>query len=130
MPNQTRRLIPAQIQADRDAFAALQTLAGYAPANPAYALTAVAAVQASLNDAQRAEAQAVAAAAAARDDAVAKEWEFHDLMLGVKDQVIAQFGKNSNEVQAVGLKKKSEYSRPKARAKKEAAPGEGTVAKT
>jgi hypothetical protein len=54
--------------------------------------------QASLNAAQQAEAQAVAAAAAARDNAVAKEWEFHDLMLGVKDQIIAQFGKNSNEV--------------------------------
>jgi hypothetical protein len=39
-------------------------------------------------------------------------------MLGVKDQVIAQFGKDSNEVQAVGLKKKSEYSRPQRRAKK------------
>lgn len=130
MPDQSKRLRPAQIQEDRDAFAALQTVTGYAPANPSYALTAVTAAQASLNAAQQAEAQAVAAAAAARDDAVAKEWEFHDLMLGVKDQIIAQFGKSSNEVQAVGLKKKSEYSRPKARAKKEAAPGEGTVAKT
>ncbi len=130
MPNQTRRLTPAQIQADRDAFAALQAVTGYAPANPAYAMTAITGAQASLASAQRAEAQAAAAAAAARDDAVAKEWEFHDLMLGVKDQIIAQFGKSSNEVQAVGLKKKSEYSRPKARAKKEAAPVEGTAAKT
>ncbi len=120
MPNQAKRLRPAQIQEDRDAFAALQTVAGYAPANPAYALTAVATAQASLNDAQRAEAQAVAAAAAARDDAVAKEWEFHELMLRAKDQIIAQFGKNSNEVQAVGLKKKSEYKRPQRSAKKSA----------
>lgn len=130
MPDQSKRLRPAQIQEDRDAFAALQTVAGYAPANPSYALTVVTAAQASLNAAQQAEAQAAAAAAAARDDAVAREWEFHDLMLGVKDQIIAQFGKSSNEVQAVGLKKKSEYSRPKARAKKEDAPGDGTVAKT
>jgi hypothetical protein len=50
---------------------------------------------------------------------VAGEWEFHNLMLGVKDQVIAQFGKDSTQVQAVGLKRKSEYSRPQRRAKQE-----------
>lgn len=122
MPDQTRRLSPPQIQADRDAFAALQAIAGYAPANPAYALAAIAAARASLDGAQQAETQADAAAAAARDSAVAREWEFHNLMLGAKDQIIAQFGKDSNEVQAVGLKRKSEYSRPKPRAKKESAP--------
>jgi hypothetical protein len=118
MPDQSRRLKPSLIQADKDAFAALQAVTGYAPANPAYALTAITTAQSSLTAAQQAEAQAVAAAAAARDDAVAKEWAFHNLMLGAKDQIIAQFGKDSNEVQAVGLKKKSEYSRPKPRAAK------------
>ena len=122
MPDQNRRLNPAQIQADRDAFAALQAIAGYAPANGAYAMTAIAAARASLDGAQQAETQTAAAAAAARDSAVAREWEFHNLMLGAKDQIIAQFGKDSNEVQAVGLKRKSEYSRPKPRAKKESAP--------
>jgi hypothetical protein len=130
MPDQSKRLRPAQIQEDRDAFAALQSVSGYAPANPSYALTAITAAQASLNAAQQAESQAAAAAASARDNAVAQEWAFHNMMLGVKDQVRAQFGKDSNEVQAIGLKKKSEYSRPKARAKKEGAPGEGTVSKT
>jgi hypothetical protein len=101
----------------------LQTVAGYAPANPAYALTAVTAAQSSLNAAQQAEAQAVAAAAAARDDAVAQEWAFHNLMLGVKDQIRAQFGKDSNEVQAIGLKRRSEYKRPTSRPKKESTPG-------
>ncbi|HEY0376994.1 MAG TPA: hypothetical protein VGC87_08560 [Pyrinomonadaceae bacterium] len=122
MPDQSRRLSPAQIQADRDAFAALQAVAGYAPANPAYALTAITAARTNLDGAQAAETQTAAAAAAARDGAVAREWEFHNLMLSVKDQIIAQFGKDSNEVQAVGLKRKSEYNRPKARAKKGSAP--------
>ena len=36
-------------------------------------------------------------------------------MLGAKDQVTAQFGRNSNEVQALKLKKTSEY---KARTRK------------
>lgn len=122
MANQATRLKPSLIQADRDAFAALQAIAGYAPANAAYALTAIMAARTSLDGAQQAETQTAAAAAAARDDAVAREWEFHNLMLGVKDQVRAQFGKDSNEVQAIGLKRKSEYSRPKARAKKESTP--------
>jgi DNA-binding GntR family transcriptional regulator len=117
MPNQATRLRPAQIQTDRDAFAALKVVTGYAPANPAYALTTITAAEASLAVAQQAEAQAAAAAAAARDNATAREWEFHNLMLGAKDQIIAQFGKDSNEVQALGLKKKSEYSRPKPRPK-------------
>jgi hypothetical protein len=121
MPDQSKRLKLSQIQADRDAFAALQAVTGYAPANPAYALAAVTASHAGLAAAQVAETQANAAAAAARDDAVAKEWEFHNLMMGTKNQVIAQFGEDSNEVQAIGLKKKSEYSRPKPRAKKEGA---------
>lgn len=121
MVNQTTRVRPAQIQMDKDSFAALQAITGYAPANPAYALAAITAAQASLAAAQAAEAQADAAAAAARDNAVAREWEFHDLMLRAKDQIVAQFGKDSNEVQAIGLKKKSEYSRPKPRAKKEGA---------
>jgi hypothetical protein len=36
-------------------------------------------------------------------------------MLGVKDQVVAQFGRDSNEVQALGLKKASERKKPQRR---------------
>ena len=49
---------------------------------------------------------------AARDVVNAKERAFHNAMLGTKKQVVAQFGENSDEVQAVGLKKKSEYKSP------------------
>jgi hypothetical protein len=58
---------------------------------------------------QAEEAQTAAAAAAARDNAAGKEWNFHNLMLGVKDQVTAQFGRSSNQVQSLGRKKESEY---------------------
>jgi hypothetical protein len=40
------------------------------------------------------------------------ERDFHNAILGAKDQVKAQFGKDSNELQALGLKKASEYKRP------------------
>lgn len=112
MNNRTKRLRPAQIEADRASFAALQGVVDYSPANPAYSTGAITRMYEEMQSAQRAEAQAEAALAAARDNAVAKEWAFHDSVLGSKDQVVAQFGRNSNEVQALGLKKASEYKAP------------------
>jgi hypothetical protein len=53
-----------------------------------------------LRSAQRAKVNAQNALAAARDAAVAAEWEFHNMILGVKDQVIAQYGKDSDQVQS------------------------------
>ena len=117
MANENKRLRPAQIEADRASFAALQAVAGYAPANQAYALAKVTEAEAAVRAAQAAEAQAEAALASARDAAVASEWEFHNLMIGAKDQVMAQFGRDSNEVQAVGRKKASERKAPARRAK-------------
>jgi hypothetical protein len=99
------------LEADRSSFAALQGIGGYAPVNQAFALAKIGAAREALQSAQAAEAQA-AALAAARDNAVAAEWEFHNLILGAKDQVVAQFGRDSNEVQALGLKKASERKAP------------------
>ena len=112
--DESKRLNQATLEADKNAFAALQTVTGYAPVNPMFALSAISAAQAALAAAQAAESQAAAALASARDDAVAREWAFHNLMLGAKDQVVAQFGRDSNEVQAVGRKKASEF-KPRAR---------------
>ena len=107
--DETKRLNPSVLETDKASFAALQAIANYAPANQAYTTTAIAAAHAELVAAQAAEAQTAAAAAAARDNAAAKEWNFHNLVLGAKDQVTAQFGRDSNEVQALGRKKASEY---------------------
>lgn len=119
--NQSKRLPPVKIEADENGFAALQAIPDYTPINPAYSLKAVGGVHAELEGLRQREAQAAMAAAAARTHAVAKEWEFHNLMLGVKEQIIAQFGKDSKEVQALGLKRKSEYKSPRRRG---APPGE------
>lgn len=110
--NETRRLTPEVIEADRNSLASLQAITNYQPANPSFSAAALTTALSTLNNAQRAETQAVAAAASARDAAVKSEWEFHNLVLGMRDQVIAQFGRDSNEVQAVGLKKVSEHKRP------------------
>ena len=50
---------------------------------------------------------------AKRDASAAAEQAFHEAMQGVKDQVVAQYGKNSDEVASLGLKKRTEYKRPK-----------------
>ena len=110
--NQSRRLSPIKIEADEKGFAALRSITSYTPINPTYSLSALGAAHVELEELRDGEARAVAAAASARDRTVAKEWEFHNLMLGVKEQVIAQFGKDSDEVEALGLKRKSEYKPP------------------
>ncbi len=107
--NQNKRLPAATLQADLEAFAALQAIEDYSPINTSYSLPAVSEAKTQMQSNQTTETQALAAANSARDNATAKEWEFHNLMLGVKDQIKAQFGADSNELQAIGLKKKSEY---------------------
>jgi len=115
--NETKRLAPAQMQADLDAFTALQGITPYTPANAAYSVDAAGAKLESMEDAQNVELAAQNALAAARDASTAAEWEFHNFMLAVKEQVIAQYGKDSDQVQALGLKKKSEYKAPTRKAK-------------
>ncbi len=115
--NQNKRLTPVQLQADLDALTALRSIGGYTPANAAYALQEVENSLTGMKETQEDEVNAQNALATTRDAATAAEWEFHNTMLGVKDQIIAQFGKNSDEVQSLGLKKKSEYKAPKARKK-------------
>ena len=115
--NQNVRVAPAQMQADMDAYTALQGITTYAPANNAYAGTAITAKLDAMKAAQDAESAAQVAMATARDASTAAEWEFHNFMLAVKEQVIAQFGKSSDQVQAMGLKKKSEYKAPARKAK-------------
>jgi hypothetical protein len=65
-----------------------------------------------LKIAQDAEVNAQNALDTARDAANAAEWDFHNALLGAKDQVIAQYGKDSDQIQALGLKKKSERKTP------------------
>lgn len=113
--NQTRRLTPAEIAKDVDIYAAVKDVRGYAPANSDYSLESLAANFTALTTAQVASAQADATAAAKRDDLVTAQWNFHNGILGAKDSVLAQFGPDANEVQAVQLKKKTEY---KSRARK------------
>jgi hypothetical protein len=119
--NEHKRLPPGKLEADENRFTALTSIEGYSPINPSYTLEAVASVHQELQALRNVAVEASTAAARARASATAKEWEFHNLMLGVKEQVIAQFGRDSSEVQMLGLKKKSDYRPPKRKPKEDGA---------
>ena len=110
--DKTRRLSPTILGQDLAAFNALKAIVGYTPANPAYTIANGTGAKTLMDGQQLTEDQAKAAFDAARDNAVTAEWQFHDYMLGAKDQVKAQFGSSSNEIQGLGIKKKSEYDKP------------------
>ena len=110
--DETRRLSDSTLRRGKDALIAIGKAAGYAPVNTDCTLAKLQTSQTSMTDAQTAETEARKALQTAEDNARDAEWGFHNLMLAAKDQIKAQFGSDSNEVQSVGLKKKSEYKRP------------------
>ena|ERR1043165_3177209 len=116
--NHTRTLRPSIVTTDRDSVAAVQGITTYAPANSDYATASLVAAMAEYDAKAAASAQADAAAKAARDDAVAAAHRLHNKVVGMRDSVGAQFGKDSNEFQAVGRKKVTEYKRPARTSKK------------
>lgn len=110
--NQTTRIQAKVLQADEDALVALKAMADYRPANPACQLAALSAQHEAMRTAQDAELRAQHALDAARDAAVAAQWAYHKIILAAKDQVIAQYGPDSDQVASLGLKKKSERRTP------------------
>jgi len=115
--NETKPLKPSIIGEDEAAFNALQKITGYAPNNPNYQITALTQALELRRNKEAASDQAEALAATARDEMVSEQWAFHNLMLGAKDQVKAQFGKDSTQVQELGLKRASDYKSRKPKTK-------------
>lgn len=112
-----RRIDPQIIQADQSALSAVQHLIDYSPVKSEYDVSALTNARGRMEAARLAELHAQNALNAARDAAMAAEWEFHDMILGAKTQVIAQYGSDSDQVSALGLKKKSDRKRPTSRSK-------------
>jgi hypothetical protein len=84
--NETRRIAPSVLQADRDAWAALKTMAGYAPSKAKFSTNTIQSAVDDLLAKRDVEAQKQADLDSARDDATAAEWAFHNAVLGAKDQ--------------------------------------------
>lgn len=104
------RLSRRILQEDRETLAAARALTDYNPVNKDYELEKVEAMFAAMDEKQTTEVQKKADADGASDDAADSERAAHAVILGLKTQVKAQYGENSNEFQSMGMKKKSEYN--------------------
>ncbi|MBD2616483.1 MAG: hypothetical protein RMY62_017775 [Nostoc sp. ZfuVER08] len=110
--NTTRRLRPLLISEDVSSWHGLQTISTYETnRGDASAAKLQQAYQAMLAQ-QQAETEKQTLYRAAADAARLAEWEFHNAVLAMKEVVRGQYGLDSDQAQAVGLKKKSEYKRP------------------
>jgi hypothetical protein len=109
--NTKRRLAPSIISDDETRLDAIRNLPDYAPANAKYTKANLETSDLETIAAQKAEQAAKAAWEAARDVMVMKERQRHTDVLGATDQVAAQYGRNSNEYQSLGLRKKNEARR-------------------
>jgi hypothetical protein len=116
--DQTKPLAAATLADDKSAIDACKEITTYAPQKAEFNQAALDAAQAAVESTDTAYNRAEAAFDTARDNKVAAEWVRHNKVLGMRTQVKAQFGEDSNELQSVGLKKKSEYKKGGKKAKK------------
>ena len=116
-----KRLSPNQLSDIKADFAGLKSIAAYKPVNNDFEVSAIQVVEDSLEDLIMQEAQAIAHLADLRDQIAVKGTEFIQKMKGAAQQIIAQFGDDSAEIQTLGRKRSSERAlgRP-SRAKKPA----------
>jgi hypothetical protein len=110
--NTNRRLSPQVLNQDVDSLNGLKTVADYTTTRPEAAAATLQQAYQTMLAQQQEETERLAMYRAAADAARLAEWEFHNAILAMKEVVRGQFGSDSNQAQAVGLKKKSERKRP------------------
>lgn len=108
---ETKRLAADLTATNLKCNAKIQSLKGYKSAKEEFSAAELADAEKELTEARKQEAQAEQAMSSARNRAVAAEWDLHNKILGAKKQVVALYGEDSDEVHAVGLKKKSDWKR-------------------
>jgi hypothetical protein len=64
------------------------------------------------------------------DDLKQAEWKLHNAILEMKDSVRGQYGSDSHELQAIGIKRKSSRKRPATKANVTAKPTMKAAAKS
>ncbi len=109
--SETIRVNPKQILKDIESYHAFGTMTDYKANNPANSREAAEFAYKTLRDAEQHAVATHTAAAAAADALIAARRDFHDVILGVKNEARALYGPSSDQVAALGLKKKSEQSK-------------------
>ncbi|MBX0329493.1 hypothetical protein K2Z83_17625 [Oscillochloris sp. ZM17-4] len=103
---------PHTLAADRATLKALQGLSDYQPTNSAYSVEAALLLEQALTQAELADYRAEEARLQTRSVRNETGDAFHSVILGIKAQVIAQYGDDSYAVKAIGLTRRSERKRP------------------
>jgi hypothetical protein len=111
----TTRVTQRVLTQDKQIATAVLGLKDYNPANKEFTAQRLREALKELEEATAREQAALEAVAKAREASVRIEGEFHELVLGAKRQVLAQYGDDSDEITRLGMKKKSErkYGRPR-----------------
>ncbi len=114
----TPKRIPQSIlDADIETLRALSGIDGYTPHNPAYSLESAMAALQRMSEFETALIHAENTVAAARSALLNERSTVHKIALGAKDEAIVLFGPDSDQIVALGMKKKSDRNRPKRAAK-------------
>ena len=108
----TRRLRPQTISQDITSFHGLQTISTYNTTRADASTAKLQEVYQAMLISQKIETEKLALYRATSDAARLAEWEFHNAVLAMKEVVRGQYGSDSDQAQAVGLKKKSDRKRP------------------
>ena len=109
--NPKTRVSAAQTLKNIEAYHAFSAMTDYRANNPDNSRESVDAAYAELRAAVRHAIVTQAAAAAGVDLLIAARRKLHNSMLGVKFEARALYGPNSDQVAALGLKKKLEQSK-------------------
>ncbi|MBU7583667.1 MAG: hypothetical protein KAF91_12275 [Nostoc sp. TH1S01] len=114
MPTQdtTRRLSRQTITQDTTSLHGLQTISNYTTTRTDATEETLQIAYQKMLTLQQVENEKLALYRAATDAARLAEWEFHNAVLAMKEVVRGQYGSDSDQAQAVGLKKKSDRKRP------------------
>ncbi|MCV3213619.1 hypothetical protein OGM63_08780 [Plectonema radiosum NIES-515] len=112
IPDITRRLSRQVISQDIDSLHGLQTITTYDTTRTDASATKLQQAYQAMLISQQVETEKLTLYRAAADAARLAEWEFHNAVLAMKEVVRGQYGTDSDQAQAVGLKKKSDRKRP------------------
>ncbi|WP_298602742.1 hypothetical protein [Zoogloea sp.] len=113
MTGRIPRITNAQIEADTQTIRSLKGITDYKPRNPDYTLEAAEAALEHMDATATAVVLAENALAAARTESILARAKVHSVALGVKDEATVIYGPDSDQIAALGLKKKSDRNRPK-----------------
>ncbi len=102
------RLSPNKLAEVKSSFAGLKTIGDYKSVKPEFEVSLIQAVETAVDDLTLQEAQLSAQLDDVRDQLADKGKEFTQKMKGAAQQVIAQYGDDSAEIQKLGRKRTSE----------------------